>query len=41
VGIREEAYRIWLVSFPNYDPGFFNEDVGRVEPTTNPFLPEL
>jgi hypothetical protein len=24
-----------------YDLGFFDEDVGRVEPTTNPFVPEL
>ena len=41
VGIREVADRIWLVSFLDYDLGFFDEDVGRVEPTTNPFVPEL
>ena len=41
VGIREVADKIWLVSFLNYDLGFFDQDVGRVEPTTNPFLPEL
>jgi len=41
VGIREVADKIWLVSFMEYDLGFFDEDVGRVEPTTNPFVPEL
>ena len=33
--------KIWLVSFLDYDLGFFDEDVGRVEPATNPFVPEL
>lgn len=41
VGIREVADRIWLVSFMEYDLGFFDEDVGRVEPAANPFLPEV
>jgi hypothetical protein len=41
VGIQEVADKIWLVSFMKYDLGFFDEDVGRVEPTTNPFVPEL
>ena len=41
VGIREVADKIWLVSFMDYYPGFFNEDVGRVEPATNSFVPEL
>ena len=39
VGVTEVADKIWLVSFLNYDLGFFDEDVGRVEPTTNPFGP--
>ena len=38
VGIREVADKIWLVSFMDYDLGFFDEDHGRVEPTVNPFL---
>jgi transposase InsO family protein len=38
VGIREVADNIWLVSFLDYDLGFFDEEEGRVEPTTNPFL---
>jgi putative transposase len=41
VGIREVADKIWLVSFMDYDLGFFDEDVGRVEPSTNPLVPEL
>ena len=40
VGIREVADKIWLASFMDYDPGFFDEDYGRVEPAVNPFLPE-
>ena len=41
VGIREVADQIWLVSFMDYDLGFFDEDVGRLEPASNPFVPEL
>ncbi|MDH3690740.1 MAG: IS481 family transposase [Gammaproteobacteria bacterium] len=41
VGIREVSDKIWLVSFINYDLGFFDEEVGRVEPTSNPFVPKL
>ncbi|EAQ98555.2 IS481 family transposase [Congregibacter litoralis] len=41
VGIREIADNIWLVSFLHYDLGFFDEEVGRVEPAPNPFKPEL
>lgn len=32
IGIREVADRIWLISFMEYDPGFFDEDENRVEP---------
>ncbi len=41
VGIREVEDQIWLVSFLNYDLGFFDEEVGRVEPAPNPFIPKL
>jgi len=37
VGIREISDGIWLVSFMEYDLGFFDEDEGRVEPAENPF----
>lgn len=40
VGIREVADKIWLVSFMDYDLGFFDEDEGRVEPAANPFIPQ-
>ena len=41
LGIREVADKIWLVSFMNYDLGFFDEEIGRVEPASNPFLTKL
>ncbi len=41
VGIREVDDKIWLVSFLNFDLGFFDEEVGRVEPGPNPFVPKL
>jgi len=37
VGIREVADEIWLVSFMQYDLGFFDKEKGRVEPAPNPF----
>jgi putative transposase len=40
VGIREVDDQIWLVSFLDYDLGFFDKDEGRVEPAPNPFAPE-
>ena len=39
VGIREVADGMWLVSFMGYDLGYFDDEENRVEPTTNPFLP--
>jgi transposase InsO family protein len=42
VGIREVADRIWLVSFMQYDLGFFDEVDNRVEPVgQNPFAPKV
>jgi hypothetical protein len=41
VGIREIEPRIWLVSFMQYDIGFFDQDANRVEPATNPFAEKL
>jgi putative transposase len=38
VGIREVADNIWLVSFMDYDLGFFDQDEGRIEPAPNPFV---
>ena len=38
VGIREVEDQIWLVTFMEYDLGFFDEKEGRVEPIANPFI---
>jgi putative transposase len=40
VGIREIEEQIWLVSFLDFDLGFFDQDEGRIEPGPNPFAPE-
>jgi putative transposase len=37
VGVREVDDKLWLVSFMDYDLGYFDEDNGRVEPIENPF----
>lgn len=39
VGIREVDDQIWLVSFLDFDLGFFDRDEGRIEPAPNPFEP--
>lgn len=41
VGIREVSDRLWLVTFMNYDLGFFDEESKRFEPTGNPFGPKV
>ena len=41
VGIREVADEIWLVSFMEYDLGFFDQDEGHVQPAPNPFIPTV
>ena len=40
VGIRELEEQVWLVSFLDFDLGFFDQEEGRVEPAPNPFGPE-
>ena len=37
VGIKQADDKIWLVSFLDYDLGYFDEDARRVEPLPNPF----
>ena len=39
LGLREVEDQLWLVSFLNYDLGFFDSQEDRVEPATNPFAP--
>jgi putative transposase len=37
VGVKEIEEKIWLVSFMNYDLGFFDHETGRIECAENPF----
>lgn len=41
VGVRQVDDRIWLVSFMDYDLGYFDEESNRVEPGQNPFATKL
>jgi len=41
VGITEVNDKIWLVSFLDYDLGYFDEDSRRVEPIDNPFAAKV
>ena len=40
VGVREVEDQVWLVSFLDYDLGYFDNERGRVEPGPNPFTPD-
>ena len=33
--------RIWLVTFMDYDLGYFDDEAIRVEPVENPFGPKV
>ena len=37
VGVKQVADKIWLVSFMEYDLGFFDDETGRLESAENPF----
>ena len=37
VGVKEVEPGIWLVSFMQYDLGFFDHETGRIECAENPF----
>lgn len=41
VGIKEVEDNIWLVSFMNYDLGYFDEQTCKLEPIDNPFGPKV
>jgi putative transposase len=41
VGIKEVGDGIWLVSFMDYDLGYFDEENRRLEPLEYPFAPEI
>ncbi len=41
VGIKQVADQIWLVSFMNYDLGFFDHETCRIESAENPFVAKV
>jgi putative transposase len=41
VGVKEARDDIWLVSFMDYDLGYFDLDARVLEPLDNPFCPRL
>lgn len=41
VGIKQTDDRIWLVSFMDYDLGYFDDQACRLEPLANPFGPKV
>jgi len=41
VGIKEVEDKIWLVSFMQYDLGYFDEETCKLEPLENPFGPKV
>ena len=41
VGIKEVDDKVWLVSFMDYDLGYFDEQTCKLEPLRNPFGPRV
>jgi putative transposase len=41
VGVKQTAEHIWLVSFMEYDLGYFDDETCRLEPIDDPFGPRL
>ena len=41
VGIKEVSEKIWLVSFMQYDLGFFDDQTCRIESAENPFVAKV
>jgi putative transposase len=41
VGIKQISDQIWLVSFMDYDLGYFDHETCRLEPLDNPFGPKV
>ena len=41
VGVTQVGERIWLVTFMQHDLGYFDDEVGRLEPIANPFGPKV
>ena len=41
VGVKQVSDKIWLVSFMQYDLGYFDHETCRLEPIQNPFSPRV
>src|SRR2546423_5499322 len=41
VGIKQVSEEIWLVTFMDYDLGYFDDETCRLEPLENPFGPKV
>ena len=41
VGVKQVNERVWLVSFMDYDLGYFDDETCRLEPIDNPFGPKV
>ena len=41
VGVTQVGERIWLVSFMQYDLGYFDDETCRLEPIDHPFGPKV
>ena len=41
VGVKEISDKIWLVTFMQYDRGFFDHETCRLESADNPFAAKV
>ena len=41
MGVTQVGDRVWLVSFMQYDLGYFDDEICRREPIDNPFGPKV
>lgn len=41
VGVTQVGDHIWLVTFMQYDLGYFDDETCRLEPIDNPFGPKV
>jgi putative transposase len=41
VGVKQVGEHVWLVTFIDYDAGYFDDETCRLEPIENPFGPKL
>ena len=41
VGVTQVGERIWLITFMQYDLGYFDDETCRVEPIENPSRPKV